>query len=172
MTEEVVTAAESPEPQHSEMEQRLIAAYKNAGKIRSSSAQKVFLERFIPQMEEKLGLAGFVADEVKEIIKEDPVQANNIVALMKNAQRRMKEDARDAYAFSPQTAQPQAEPEFTATQAMAKSNYRVQAALKIVKSRVKDLGRLRGLNLEILKAALSDSLNEDEINEVILLLGV
>lgn len=167
----------------SEKEERLIGAYKNAAKIKSPTAQRVFLEKFLPQMESQLGLVNFVADDVREIIRENPLQATNIVELMKNAQRKMKAESSDKKAFNPSdeplhvgrvfSPEDLEVPERKNSRAISHSNYRVQAAIKVIKNRVKDLSKLKsGPALDVLRAVLSDSFSDEEIEEVFYLLGV
>jgi len=166
----------------SEKESRVLSAYKNAAKIKSTSAQSAFLNKFIPQMESQLGLVNFVSDDVREIIKENPNQATNIVELMRNAQRRMKAEASDNKAFKPSSepmhvgrvkslADVQL-PEDVPTRDVSKSNYRIQAAIKLIKARVKDMSKLTGQSLDVLRAVLSDEFSDEEIEQVFMSLGL
>lgn len=165
----------------SEKESRLISAYQNAAKIKSSVAQKVFLDRFIPEMEAKLGLVDFISNDVKEIIKEDPLQATNIVELMKNAQRKMKAEVHEKKAFNPSVEPLHVGrvregdldlPDTRPVRTVSKSSQRIQAAVKVIKNRVKDLKRLTPQSLDILRAVLSDDFSDEEIEQVFYLLGV
>lgn len=170
------------EEKPSEKEERVLNAYKNAARIKSQSAQKVFLDKFIPQMEAQLGLVNFITDDVKEIVKNDPLQATNIVELMKNAQRKMKAEVHEKKAFRPSDeplhvgkVKSYADlemPEERPTRQISQSSQRIQAAVKVIKNRVKNLKRLTGVSLEVLTAVLSDDFNDDEIEQILSLLGV
>ena len=174
---EVTTAAAQAESSLTAGETKVITAYKAAGQIRSASAQKAFLERFLPQMETQLGLVNFVSDDVKDIIRQDPARATDIVSLMKDAQRKMKEEIEAKKAFRV-SDEPRYEGRSDTSPLQPKEatsyNYKVNAALRAIKARIKDLNRLR-MNpqaVEMLSAILSDDFNDAEIQEVLFLLGV
>lgn len=162
---------ETLEPAHTEQEEKLLKAYAHIPKIRSNSARAAFMDKFLPQMEESLGLVNFIGDAVKEAIKEDHEQATNIVGLMREAQRRMKANEADGKAFAPEHPEPPpARVPFAPVEEKPASR-KVMLAVEKIKEKLK--GRALGEDAaHIIRAILSDSFEPEEIQQVMHLLGV
>lgn len=66
---------------------RLTGAYEAAGKIKSPSAKRAFLNNYIPRLEKALKLEGLISDDVKAMVQADPEQLAKIQGLVRNVRQ-------------------------------------------------------------------------------------